>query len=213
MLKLQFFSIIKLSLHRIMMIEIDNTVISTDVLKKEFVCNIKKCKGICCVEGDSGAPLDENELPVLDEIYPQIKSYLREGGRKAIEEQGKYIKDEDGDWVTPLVDGAECAYVIFDEKGYTKCGIEKAYEEGATDYQKPISCHLYPVRIQEYTDFTAVNYHRWEICSDACALGEELKVTVADFLKVPLIKRFGEEWYEQLMIAKEEIDNILKQSN
>lgn len=103
--------------------------------------------------------------------------------------------------------------MIFDERGYTKCGIEKAYEEGATDYQKPISCHLYPVRIQEYTDFTAVNYHRWEICSDACALGEELKVTVADFLKVPLIKRFGEEWYEQLMIAKEEIDNILKQSN
>ncbi|MXV37604.1 DUF3109 family protein [Flavobacteriaceae bacterium Ap0902] len=190
------------------MIEIDNTVISTDVLKKEFFCNIQKCKGICCVEGDSGAPLEEDELPILKEIYPKIKPYLRREGIEAIEKQGEYRKDDDGDWVTPLVNNAECAYVIFDENGFTKCGIERAYEDGATDYQKPISCHLYPIRLQKYTEFTAVNYHQWDICSDACSLGEELKVTVADFAKVPLIKKFGEEWYEKLMIAKKEINNL-----
>ncbi|MDG4949941.1 DUF3109 family protein [Weeksellaceae bacterium KMM 9724] len=190
------------------MIQIDDTIISTDILRKEFVCNIQKCKGICCVEGDSGAPLDEEELPILEEIFTDIKPFLRPEGIKAIEEQGTYVKDDDGDWVTPLVDGAECAYVIFDEKGITKCGIEKAYEEGATDFQKPISCHLYPVRVDKYKAFTAVNYHKWDICSDACTLGQELNVTVAEFLKEPLIKKFGQEWYDQLMIAKDEVKNF-----
>lgn len=190
------------------MIQIDDTIISTDILRKEFVCNIQKCKGICCVEGDSGAPLDEEELPILEEIFSDIKPFLRPEGIKAIEEQGTYLKDDDGDWVTPLVDGAECAYVVFDEKGITKCGIEKAYEEGATDFQKPISCHLYPVRVDKYKAFTAVNYHKWDICSDACTLGQELNVTVAEFLKEPLIKKFGQEWYDQLMIAKDEVKNF-----
>lgn len=187
------------------MIQIDDTIISTDVLKKEFVCNLQKCKGICCVEGDSGAPLEEDELQVLKEIYPKVKPFLRKEGIESIKKQGVYVKDEDGDWVTPLVDDAECAYVIFDEKGMTKCGIEKAHEAGEIDYQKPISCHLYPVRVQKYKAFTAVNYHQWEICNDACTLGKELNVSVADFLKVPLIRKFGEEWYEQLMAAKKEL--------
>ena len=187
------------------MIQIDDTLISTDVLQKEFVCNLQKCKGICCVEGDSGAPLDEDELETLEKIFPKVKPFLRKEGIESIQKQGTYIIDEDGDWVTPLIDGKECAYVIFDEKGITKCGIEKAYEAGEIDYQKPISCHLYPVRIQKYNAFTAVNYHKWEICNDACALGKELGVTVAEFLKVPLIRRFGEEWYEQLMAAKKEV--------
>lgn len=187
------------------MIQIDDTIISTDILKKEFVCNLQKCKGICCVEGDSGAPLDEDELPVLEEIFPKIKSHLRPEGIKAIEEQGTYVKDYDGEWVTPLVDGNECAYVVFEKNGITKCGIEKAYEAGDIDFQKPISCHLYPIRLTKLKEFTAVNYDRWDICSDACSLGKELNVTVAEFLKKPLIKRFGEEWFEELMQAKEEI--------
>lgn len=187
------------------MIQIDDTLISTDVLSKEFVCNLHKCKGICCVEGDSGAPLDDDEMDVLDEIFPKIKDFLRPEGVKAIEEQGTSVIDEDNDLVTPLVNNAECAYVIFDENGWTKCGIEKAYEAGVVDYQKPISCHLYPVRIQRHKDFTAVNYHRWNVCSDACELGKELKVTVAEFLKTPLTKKFGEEWYKALMEAKEEL--------
>lgn len=187
------------------MIQIDDTIISTDLLKNEFVCNLQKCKGICCVEGDSGAPLEEDELEILDNIFEDVKPFLRKEGVAAIEEQGTFIRDDDGDWVTPLVNNAECAYVIFDEKGITKCGIEKAYEAGATDFQKPVSCHLYPVRVQKYKAFTAVNYHQWEICSDACTLGKQLNVTVAEFLKVPLIRKFGEEWYEQLMAAKNEV--------
>ena len=186
------------------MIQIDDKLISEDLFSEEFVCNLAKCKGICCVEGDAGAPLDEDETKILDEIYPKIKSYLRPEGIQAIEEQGTYTLDFEGDLVTPLVNNAECAYVIFDEKGYTKCAIEKAYEEGVIDWQKPISCHLYPIRITEYSNFSAINYHEWDICSDACTLGKELGVKVYQFLKKPLIRKYGEEFYQTLSEAAEE---------
>ncbi len=186
------------------MIQIDDKLISEDLFSEEFVCNLAKCKGICCVEGDAGAPLDEDETKILDEIYPKIKSYLRPEGIQAIEEQGTYTLDFEGDLVTPLVNNAECAYVIFDEKGYTKCAIEKAYEDGAIDWQKPISCHLYPIRITEYSNFSAINYHEWDICSDACTLGKELGVKVYQFLKKPLIRKYGEEFYQTLSEAAEE---------
>ena len=186
------------------MILIDDTLISEDLFSEEFVCNLAKCKGICCVEGDAGAPLDEDETKILDEIYPKIKPYLRPEGIQAIEEQGTYTLDFEGDLVTPLVNNAECAYVIFDEKGYTKCAIEKAYEDGVIDWQKPISCHLYPIRITEYSNFSAINYHEWDICSDACTLGKELGVKVYQFLKKPLIRKYGEEFYQTLSEAAEE---------
>ena len=186
------------------MIQIDDKLISEDLFSEEFVCNLAKCKGICCVEGDAGAPLDEDETKILDEIYPKIKSYLRPEGIQAIEEQGSYTLDFEGDLVTPLVNNAECAYVIFDEKGYTKCAIEKAYEDGVIDWQKPISCHLYPIRITEYSNFSAINYHEWDICSDACTLGKELGVKVYQFLKKPLIRKYGEEFYQTLSEAAEE---------
>ena len=186
------------------MIQIDDKLISEDLFSEEFVCNLAKCKGICCVEGDAGAPLDEDETRILDEIYPKIKSYLRPEGIQAIEEQGTYTLDFEGDLVTPLVNNAECAYVIFDEKGYTKCAIEKAYEDGVIDWQKPISCHLYPIRITEYSNFSAINYHEWDICSDACTLGKELGVKVYQFLKKPLIRKYGEEFYQTLSEAAEE---------
>ena len=186
------------------MIQIDDKLISEDLFSEEFVCNLAKCKGICCVEGDAGAPLDEEETHILDEIYPKIKSYLRPEGIQAIEEQGIYTLDFEGDLVTPLVNNAECAYVIFDEKGYTKCAIEKAYEDGVIDWQKPISCHLYPIRITEYSNFSAINYHEWDICSDACTLGKELGVKVYQFLKKPLIRKYGEEFYQTLSEAAEE---------
>ena len=186
------------------MIQIDDKLISEDLFSEEFVCNLAKCKGICCVEGDAGAPLDEDETKILDEIYPKIKSYLRPEGIQAIEEHGTYTPDFDGDLVTPLVNNAECAYVIFDEKGYTKCAIEKAYEDGVIDWQKPISCHLYPIRITEYSNFSAINYHEWDICSDACTLGKELGVKVYQFLKKPLIRKYGEEFYQTLSEAAEE---------
>ena len=186
------------------MIQIDDKLISEDLFSEEFVCNLAKCKGICCVEGDAGAPLDENETKILDEIYTKIKPYLRPEGIQAIEEQGTYTLDFEGDLVTPLVNNAECAYVIFDEKGYTKCAIEKAYEDGVIDWQKPISCHLYPIRITEYSNFSAINYHEWDICSDACTLGKELGVKVYQFLKKPLIRKYGEEFYQTLSEAAEE---------
>ena len=186
------------------MIQIDDKLISEDLFSEEFVCNLAKCKGICCVEGDAGAPLDEDETHILDEIYPKIKPYLRPEGIQAIEEQGTYTLDFEGDLVTPLVNNAECAYVIFGEKGYTKCAIEKAYEDGVIDWQKPISCHLYPIRITEYSNFSAINYHEWDICSDACTLGKELGVKVYQFLKKPLIRKYGEEFYQTLSEAAEE---------
>ena len=186
------------------MIQIDDKLISEDLFSEEFVCNLAKCKGICCVEGDAGAPLDEDETHILDEIYPKIKPYLRPEGIQVIEEQGTYTLDFEGDLVTPLVNNAECAYVIFDEKGYTKCAIEKAYEDGVIDWQKPISCHLYPIRITEYSNFSAINYHEWDICSDACTLGKELGVKVYQFLKKPLIRKYGEDFYQTLSEAAEE---------
>ena len=186
------------------MIQIDDKLISEDLFSEEFVCNLAKCKGICCVDGDAGAPLDEDETKILDEIYPKIKSYLRPEGIEAIEKQGTYTLDFEGDLVTPLVNNAECAYVIFDEKGYTKCAIEKAYEDGVINWQKPISCHLYPIRSTEYSNFSAINYHEWDICSDACTLGKELGVKVYQFLKKPLIRKYGEEFYQTLSEAAEE---------
>lgn len=179
------------------MFQIGNTIVSDEVLEREFVCNLTACKGQCCVDGDAGAPLDKDETAILEEIYPKIKPYLRPEGIAAIEQQGTWIVGEDGDFETPLVNNSECAYVIFD--GDTAlCGIEQAYNEGLVDWKKPISCHLYPIRIKEYTQFSAINYHRWHICDDACALGKELEVPVYKFLKEPLIRKYGESWYAEL---------------
>ncbi len=187
------------------MIQIDDKLISEEIFSEEFVCNLSKCKGACCVEGDVGAPLEPAEKQILEDIFDRVKPYLRPEGVKAIEEQGTWVTDpNDGDPVTPMVDGRECAYVIFDEKGITKCGIEKAYEDGAVDWQKPISCHLYPIRVDEYRTFSALNYHRWEICSDACTLGRELQVPIYKFVKTPLIRKYGEAFYETLCDAADE---------
>lgn len=186
------------------MIEIGDKLISEDIFSEEFVCNLARCKGACCVEGDAGAPLDADETKILADIFPKIKEYLRPEGIAAIEAQGTHVVDIDGDLVTPLVNGRECAYVVFDTQGVTKCGIEKAYENGAVEWQKPISCHLYPIRAVEYRNFTALNYHEWPICSPACELGKELQVPVYKFLKTPLIRKYGEEFYETLSDAAEE---------
>ena len=184
-----------------MIIEIEKTLVSSQILEKEFLCNLKACKGICCIEGDSGAPLEDDELKILEEEYKNIAPFLREEGKKAIEEQGLYIKDEDDEWVTPLVENAECAYVTFSDDGTAKCGIEQAQEAGKLEWKKPISCHLYPIRITKYEEFDAVNYHSWPICDDACTLGKEMGLKVYRFLKEPLTLRFGSEWYAALEAA------------
>ena len=180
------------------MFQIGKTLISEEIIENDFVCNLNACKGACCVDGASGAPLEDNETAILEGIFAQVKPFLRQEGIKAIEEQGTFIKGDDGEWETPLVNKSECAYVTFSEEGITKCGLEQAYNAGATDWKKPISCHMYPVRIRAYTEFTAVNYHKWEICDPACSLGAELKVPIYKFVKEALVRKFGEAWYAEL---------------
>ena len=179
------------------MLEIGRAIVSLDVLAKQFACDLGACKGACCEEGDSGAPLEEDELAILEEIYPIVEPYLPEAGRKAIKQQGYSIIDSDGDYVTPLVGNRECAYTIY-ENGVALCGIEKAYFDGKIQWRKPISCHLYPIRISKYTDFDAVNYDKQEICQSARTCGAKLQLPVYKFLKEPLIRKYGQEWYAQL---------------
>lgn len=192
------------------MILIDDVLISDDVIEKQFVCNIKKCKGICCVEGDSGAPVEKSETKILKKIYPKIKSYLTPEGIAAIEAQGTFVDEPDDEYTpyaTPLIDGAACAYVNYENDGTITCAIEKAWKDGVVDFQKPISCHLYPIRLKPMDSVTAMNYDVWDICSDACTLGKELKVPVYVFLKDAIIRKFGEEFYEVLdKVAKGEME-------
>jgi len=181
------------------MIAIDNTLISEDVIDKKFVCDLQACKGACCVAGDSGAPLDKDELKILDKVLDKVKPYMVPKGIKAVEKHGTYVVDEDGDYTTTLVSPkAECAFVYFDEKKTALCAIEKAYLEGKIDWKKPISCHLYPIRITQLKSHEAVNYDKWDICKPACACGKKLDVPVYKFLKEPLIRKYGKEWFKKL---------------
>ncbi len=183
------------------MLQIGNTLVSLDILENNFVCDLQKCKGECCVSGDSGAPLEEEETTELEEAWPVVKEYLQEEGRESIEQYGLYLRDADGDLVTPLIKGyRECAYTIF-ENGIATCAIEKAYLDGKIRFRKPVSCHLYPIRIQKLKNYDAVNYDRWDICAAACTLGDKLKVPVYKFLKEPLIRKYGEQWYHELEFA------------
>lgn len=181
------------------MIKVGNVLVSDDIRDVEFVCHLEKCKGACCVEGDLGAPLEEDELAVMDEIQKQVKPYLTEDGAKAIKEQGSYILDDDGDYSTPTIGGKECAYSHYDSQGVLKCGIEQAYLDKKIGFRKPISCHLYPIRITKKKEFEAANYHKWSICSAACSFGKSLKVPLYKFLKEPLIRKYGDAWYEDLV--------------
>jgi hypothetical protein len=193
------------------MLAIGETLVSEEILEKRFVCDLEACKGACCVKGDYGAPLEEDELLILDRIYDDVEPYLTPEGRKAIEEQGKYLRYDKKEWVTPLIKGKECAYTIF-EKGVAKCGIEKAHFEGKTDFRKPVSCHLYPIRINTMKNkVEAVNYDRWNICNPACKLGDTLKVPLYKFLKDSLIRKYGEDWYAKLeAVAEEKLKQAVK---
>ena len=180
------------------MIEIDNTLISDDLGSSFFVCDLNRCKGTCCVEGDLGAPLEDQELEILDAVYPEVAPYLSAAGNAEIKAQGTYIKDSDGDFSTPTVGGKECAYAKYDDNGILKCGIESAYFDGKIEFRKPISCHLYPVRITSYDQYDAVNYDRWHICDPACSLGASKEVPLYKFLKTPLIRKYGKLWFQKL---------------
>ncbi|MDH3323879.1 MAG: DUF3109 family protein [Flavobacteriaceae bacterium] len=187
------------------MFQLGKTIVSEDIIEKDFVCNLNACKGACCIDGDAGAPLEADELKILEEIFPIVKPYLRKEGLDAIAKQGVYTTNQDGEHETPLIDGADCAYVIFDENNIALCAIEEAYNQGEITFKKPVSCHLYPVRIQNYSEFSAVNYHSWEICDDACTLGKELQIPVYKFVKQALIRKFGEKWYKDLEEVAEKL--------
>lgn len=182
------------------MLQIDRTLISLDLITARFTCDLKACKGACCVTGDSGAPLGKGEAEKLDAIYPSLKPFLREESIRAIEEQGTSVIDFEGDQVTPLIDGKECAYTLF-ENGIARCAIETAYSKGAIDFRKPISCYLYPVRIKKYKNFDAVNYDQWDICKPAISLGNKLQTPVYRFAEKPLVHHFGQEWFNLLETA------------
>jgi hypothetical protein len=183
------------------MIIVQNSYLSDDIAEKMFVCDLERCKGACCTEGDSGAPLDEAELPVLEEVFEAVRPFLTPAGLQAIQEQGKYVIDEDGDLATPTVGNRECAYATYDAKGVLKCAIEQAYLAGKISYRKPISCHLYPIRVTQYDQFEALNYHRWQICDAACTLGSSLQVPLYKFLREPLVRKYGQAWYDELLAA------------
>lgn len=183
------------------MLQIGDKVLALSLLEEKFVCDLEKCLGACCVQGDAGAPLLDDELPLLDSIFPVLKPYLRTESVAAIESEGTYVTDvSDGEKVTPLLGGKECVYAVF-ENGIARCAIEKAWSEGAVPFRKPVSCHLYPVRVKEYEGFTAVNYDRWPVCKPAIANGEKQGVPVFAFCKEGLLRRFGSGFYRELGIA------------
>ena len=183
------------------MIAIDNVLLSDKIVTDQFVCDLNKCKGACCVDGDAGAPLDRKELKNIDEVFDAVLPYLNETSKKEIEKQGRYVYDSEFGWVTPTINSQICVYGITDKSGIVKCGIEQAYIDGKVKWKKPISCHLFPVIVKKSADGVTeyANYEpREDHCKDACAFGKKLKVPVYEFLKEPLIRKFGNQFYEAL---------------
>lgn len=185
------------------MLEIQNTLVSLDLVERFFCCDLEKCLGQCCIDGDAGAPITDEERQKIEEILPEIWNDLLPQAQEVIREQGVSYVDEEGDLVTSIVNGQNCVFTTFGKDGMCLCAIEKAYREGRVDFLKPSSCHLYPVRLTTYPSFTAVNYHRWKICKCAEVLGQKEGIRVYQFLRGPLIARFGQEWYDELCQACE----------
>jgi hypothetical protein len=189
------------------MIEIGRTIISRNIFEKKFMCDLSKCKGACCIEGDSGAPLTTDEAGIIQKLYPVFREYLPEENIELIEKSGFAVIDNDGDLVTPLIGNGQCAYSFYDKNGILSCSIEKAFNEKNTNFQKPLSCYLFPIRITEYKKFDAINYEKLDICKPALVCGEKMQMPLFRFLKEPLTRKYGEEWYKELEIAANHIQN------
>lgn len=186
------------------MIDIENKIVHLDVLEKNFICDLCKCEGVCCVDGISGAPLEEQEVEIIKQLLPKIYNRLTSAGKSVVDVEGVWMLDVDGDQTTTiLANSGACVFTQYDDKGIAYCVIEKAWEEGLVDFRKPISCHLYPIRIKKYKDFDAVNYDVWSICKDAIKLGDEKNIKIYQFLKEPLIRKYGEQWYKDLCVCAE----------
>jgi hypothetical protein len=187
-----------------MLIELGDKIISTQIFEKKFVCNLNQCKGACCVEGDAGAPLNWEEVKIIQQDLEKIKPFMRQEGIEVVEKSDVYYLDQEYEPVTSLVNEKECVFVQF-ENGIAKCAIEQANKSGITSFKKPISCHLYPIRIKKFNEYTAINYEEWNICKPACSCGDKLDVSVFKFLKEPLIRVFGTEFFEELDQVSKEI--------
>lgn len=196
----------------IMLVEILDKVVSTQLFERKFVCDLNACKGACCVQGDSGAPLTYEEVDQMEADLDEYLPYMRPEGIAEVEKNGVFYIDQDNEPVTALVNGAECAFVYFDEKGITKCAIEKAHAEGKTKFKKPISCHLFPIRVKKFDTMTALNYSEWDICEPACACGDKLDVPVYKFLKEPLIRAFGAEFFSEIELVGSLLRNEMPDS-
>ena len=189
-----------------MLLEIQDKVVSIDLFEKKFVCDLTACKGACCIEGDAGAPLTFEEVSIIEDDLEKIKPFMRPEGIAAVEETGVFYMDWDNEPVSTLVNEKECAFVTFDDKGTALCAIEQAHKAGKTEFKKPISCHLYPIRVKKYNEFTALNYNEWNICKSACDCGDKLDVKVYKFLKEPIVRAFGEEFFIELETVDKEIE-------
>lgn len=185
------------------MLQIQNALVSLDLAEEFFCCDLDACLGACCIEGDAGAPLAPDEIERLEEVLPAIEDDLLPRAREEIEREGVAYVDEEGDLVTTIIDNRNCAFSCYAEGGKCLCAIDKAFREGRVDWRKPISCFLYPLRLTEYSTFTAVNYHRWKICRPAIANGRRLGIRLYQAMREPLIERFGQEWYDELVLACE----------
>lgn len=186
------------------MLQIQNTLVSLDLIERFFCCDLDACHGQCCIDGDAGAPVTEEECEQIRRALPAVKADMLPRALEAVEEQGVAYTDCEGDLVTTIVDGANCAFSCYDADGKCICALEKACREGRSSFLKPASCHLYPVRLKEYPTFTAVNFHRWKICKPAEVLGRRLGLRAYQFLREPLTARFGKEWYDELAATAEE---------
>lgn len=186
------------------MLQIQDTVVSLDLIEKYFCCDLQACRGECCVEGDAGAPVTLEEVEQIEGVLPEIIDTLTPAARKEIEQNGVAYVDAEGDLVTSLVNGAQCVFTVFEAGGICLCAIEKAWRAGKIDFIKPMSCRLYPVRVRNYASFTAVNYHRWKICKCAETLGRSKGLRAFEFLREPLTARFGKDWYDELSLTANE---------
>lgn len=188
------------------MVQIGDIIVSLDVFREKFMCDLQVCKGICCVEGDAGAPVEAEEVEKLKETLPAIWNELSPEARTVIEKQGIVYTDRDGDLVTSIVNGKDCVFTCYDEKGCCCCTIERAFRNGLCSFYKPISCHLYPIRVSNCGPYKALNYNRWDVCKSAVQLGEKENLPVYKFLKEPLIRKFGKEWYEEMELVAKELE-------
>lgn len=187
------------------MVQIQDTIVSFDVITKEFCCDLKKCKGACCIEGDAGAPVTADEIAQIENLLPVIREDLSPQALKVIDEQGVAYPDPEGEMVTSIVNGRDCVFTVYGEDGCCYCAIEKAWREGRCSFMKPVSCHLYPIRVKRLGEWWGLNYDRWDVCQAAAIKGRREGIPVYKYLKEPLIRRFGQAWYDELELTVNEM--------